>query len=365
MPIDWDADPREFHLRTGRTSYVMRVLEGGALGLLHFGAPLAGGRSYRHLVSREFRGFSNRLGETVALEYPTPGVRDYRIPALAVDLADGSTAIELGYVGHRILAGKPSIPGLPSTYAEADGEAETLEVTLADPAAGVEVRLRYSAFGDLPVVVRGAIVRNLGDRALTIRCAMSASLDLPDARWHLVQLSGIWARERHVVIRPLAPGRTSVGSLRGASGHEHNPFVALIRPTTTEDQGEAIGFSLVYSGNFLAEAEVRSGPPGFASASIPSSSAWRLEPGEELATPEAVVAWTDRGFGGLTDAYHGLYRERLARGAWRDRARPVLLNTWEGRVRLRRGTPRGDGAVGSRDGDRTVRPRRRLVRAAR
>ena len=32
----------------------------------------------------------------------------------------------------------------------------------------------------------------------------------------------------------------------------------------------------------------------------------------------------------MSDALHGLYRERLARGSWRDKPRPVLLNNWEG-----------------------------------
>ena len=31
----------------------------------------------------------------------------------------------------------------------------------------------------------------------------------------------------------------------------------------------------------------------------------------------------------MSDAYHGLYRDRLARGAWRDAPRPVLINNWE------------------------------------
>jgi len=160
---------------------------------------------------------------------------------------------------------------------------------------------------------------------------MSASLDLPDANWDLLQLSATWARERQVIVRPLAPGRASIASERGASGHEHNPFLALKRRATTEEAGEAIGFSLVYSGNFLAEAEVD--PFDTARVRIgvnPEGFAWRLEPGDEFVTPEAVIAYSGAGVGVLSDAYHQLYRERLARGAWRDRPRPVLLNTWEG-----------------------------------
>jgi alpha-galactosidase len=331
MPIAWNQETQEFHLRTERLSYILGVLGNGALGQLHLGAPLAAGRPYRHLVPREFQGFANRLGESVALEYPTAGVGDYRVPAVVVELADGSAALDLAYVGHLIQAGKPSIPGLPSTYVESDDEADTLEVTLADETARIEVLLRYSVFAGLPVVARSAAVRNRSDRPVTVRCAMSASLDLPDAKWDLLQLSATWARERQVIVRPLAPGRVSIVSGRGASGHEHNPFLALKRRATTEDAGEAIGFSLVYSGNFLAEAEVD--PFDTARVRIgvnPEGFAWRLEPGDEFVTPEAVIAYSSAGLGVLSDAYHQLYRERLARGAWRDRPRPVLLNTWEG-----------------------------------
>ena len=159
---------------------------------------------------------------------------------------------------------------------------------------------------------------------------MSAVLDLPDADWQLVTLSGTWARERHVHDRVLVPGRQSVGSLRGATGHEHSPFLAVRRAATTEDAGEAFAMSLVYSGNFLAEAEVD--PFGTARLRIgihPEAFAWRLEPGATFTTPEAVIAWSGDGLGALSEALHGLYRERLARGPWRDRPRPVVLNNWE------------------------------------
>ena len=160
---------------------------------------------------------------------------------------------------------------------------------------------------------------------------MSASLDLPDSAWEFVHLSGTWARERHVVATPLRPGRQSVSSTRGSSSHQQNPFLVLSRPATTEEHGEAYGFSLVYSGNFLAEAEVD--PFGGTRVRLgidPETFAWGLEPGAEFATPEAVLVYSDAGLAALSDAYHRLYRERLARGPWRDRPRPVLINNWEG-----------------------------------
>ena len=73
--------------------------------------------------------------------------------------------------------------------------------------------------------------------------------------------------------------------------------------------------SLVYSGNFLAEVEVE--PFGTARVRIgidPEPFAWALEPGAEFTTPEAVSPGRGDGLGGISDALHRLFRERLARG---------------------------------------------------
>ena len=331
MPIDWDPEAQQLHLHNDRISYLVQVREKGALGQLYFGRRLATGRSYAHLGLGPFHGFSNRVGDPVALEYPTAGTGDFRVPALTIETPDGARILDLRYARHRISAGKPALTGLPSTYVEADAEADTVEIALTDAPSGTEVSLRYTIFRDWPVVVRSATILNGGPAPLLVTCAMSASLDLPDADWLLVQLSGTWARERHVVERALAPGSQSVSSLRGASSHQQNPFIVLRRPTTTEDAGEAYGFSLVYSGNFLAEAEVDPLSTTRVRLGIaPEGFAWRLAPGEALVLPEAVLAYAADGLGELSDAYHSLFRERLARGPWRDRPRPVLINNWEG-----------------------------------
>ncbi len=331
MTVAWNPETREWHLHNAHTSWVLAVLENGWIGHLHAGAPLAPGPSYRHLAP-PFAGYANRVGEPIGLALPGPGVGDYRVPGLVVETADGASVMDPQYMGHRIIPGKPALgTGLPATYVEADDEADTLEVDVSDRPSGVQVTLSYTLFADAPVVARSMRITNAGTTAVTVRCAMSATLDLPDAAWTMVQLSGTWARERSVVERALVPGRQGIGSLRGGSGAEHNPFLALRRATTTEDRGEAWGVALVYSGNFLAEVDVD--PLATARLRIgihPEAFAWRLEPGASFITPEAVLTWSDRGLGGVSDALHRLFRERLARGEWREADRPVLLNNWEG-----------------------------------
>jgi alpha-galactosidase len=331
MPIAWRAESRELHLHNGQVSLVLGLLENGWLGQLHVGAPLDPSASYRHLGPADFRGFSNRIDEPIGLALPTPGGGDFRIPALVIESADGSTVLDPVYTGHRITAGKAELPGLPSTYVEDPTEATTLEVDLADAVSGLLATLVLTIYEERPVVTWSLRLRNDGGQRLVIRSAMSASLDLPAGGWDFLAFSGAWARERHPHRAALQPGRRSVGSLRGATGHQQDPSIFLLRPGTDERHGDGFAMTLVYSGNFLTEAEV--GPQGSTRARIgihPDGFAWTLEPGASFTTPEAVIAWSGGGIGGLSDALNGLLRERLARGAWRDRPRPVLLNSWEG-----------------------------------
>lgn len=54
-----------------------------------------------------------------------------------------------------------------------------------------------------------------------------------------------------------------------------------------------------------------------------------LEPGMSLQSPEAVMTYSDTGFGGVSSRMHAFVRRHIVRGLWADRERPVLLNSWE------------------------------------
>jgi alpha-galactosidase len=331
MPIEWREATRQWHLHNASISYLMQVHESGRLVHLHLGPRLATGRDYGHLFRHSFISKGNQVLDPIAMELPTPGRGDFRVPGLVVRLADGSNVLDLDVVEHRILPGKPALDGLPSTYVETDTEADSVEIVLADGIAGLRVLLLTTIYADRPVITRSLRIVNDGLSEVSVTTAMSAVLDLPDHDWHLLQLAGAWGREGEIVDAPLVRGNRSMSSQRGSSGHQQDPSLVLRRPWTTESSGEAIGLSLVYSGDFLAEVEVD--PYDTVRARIgldPGSVAWHLAPGEVFQAPEAVLAWSDEGLGGLSDAYHRLYRERLARGPWRDRPRPVLVNSWEG-----------------------------------
>ena len=338
MAIIYHESTATFHLYNRSVSYIMAVLQNGHLGQLYYGRRIHDAADFSHLQESCFRAMTSWPDDSdptfslnlVRLEYPVYGSSDFRRPAVEVRQSNGSTISDFVYKSHRITRGKSALPGLPATYTEAEEEAETLTVTLKDALTGVEAELSYTIFAAHPAIARSARLTNKGGEAVHLRRAMSLCLDLPECGYEWLQLSGAWARERHIVRRPLAPGLTAVDSVRGCSSHEQNPFAALLRPGAGEEQGEVLGISLVYSGNFSLSAEVDAfGSTRVLAGINPFGFDWKLAPGEQFQTPEAVLVYSNQGLNGMSQTFHTLYRTRLARGEWRDRPRPILINNWE------------------------------------
>ncbi len=338
MGIVFNEKSGEFHLYNHNISYLMKILQNGQMGQLYFGKRVPLKEDYGYLLESRYRPASAYVFdddysfslEHLKQEYPAYGTTDFRMPALEILQPNGSRITDFKYVSHKIYGGKPALQGLPATYTEEDKEADTLELLLRDDLLHMEVTLLYTIFTDENAIARSVRFENKGSEACQLTRAMSFSLDLPDDDYEWIQLSGAWGRERHVKTRTLQQGIQSVNSTRGASGHFHNPFVMLKRPTADEFQGEVMGLSLVYSGNFLAQAEVDTFKVTRLMIGInPFGFSWCLEPGETFQTPEAVIVYSAGGMNGMSQTFHRLYRTRLARGCWRDRERPVLINNWE------------------------------------
>lgn len=156
------------------------------------------------------------------------------------------------------------------------------------------------------------------------------SMDFLTADMDIFTFNGRHAMEREVERRRLGRGVTSVGSLRGTSSHQHNPFVILCRPDTEEEYGECYGFSYVYSGNFLAEAEISQlDRLRFTMGIHPSRFRVLLEKGRVFTMPEVIMSYSGSGLGRLSTQFHRAIRNYLCRGKYKNGRRPVLINNWE------------------------------------
>ena len=336
--IIFHKETKTFHLYNEEISYIMCVLENGHMGQLYYGKRIHDKSDFSYLIEKcsrpmtsyIFEGDRSFSLEHIRQEYPVYGTTDYRHPAIEILQENGSNISDFKYIGYEILKGKPILKGLPATYTEREEEAETLKIILKDSLTGAKLTLLYTIFSKGSAIARSTHICNEGEKVLHLQNIMSLSIDLPDKDYIWMQLSGAWSRERYIKNRVLEQGITAIDSMRGNSSHEHNPFMVLKRPDAGEMSGEVIGFSLVYSGNFRIQAEVDTHDVTRITVGInPDRFDWKLEPGEEFQTPEAVMVYSDAGLNKMSHTFHHLYAKRLARGYWRDRPRPILNNNWE------------------------------------
>ncbi len=339
MAIVFHEQTRIFHIYNKEVSYMMRIMENEQIENLYYGKVVHDKAEYTYLHEEGYRSAAAYCipepgilsMNSTKQEYPVYGTGDYRSPALTVIQENGSRIVDFKYVSHEIFNGKKSLAPLPATYVDSDDEAQTLEITLHDAVMDTDMILSYTIYEAYPVITRNVRFVQKGSQKIVLDRALSASVEFNDRNYEMVHLAGAWSRERYVKTRKLEMGIQAVQALAGTgSSAEHNPFIALKRPEATEDYGDVFGFSFVYSGNFLAQVEVTTHDLTRVMMGInPENFSWELNQGEEFQTPEVVMVYSDQGLNKMSQTYHKLYRSRMIRGEWRDKARPILLNNWE------------------------------------
>lgn len=334
MPIEF-KDSR-FHLYNERMSYCIAVTELDDLIHTYWGKRIYDSNIEFPLIERTsvtvYDNENNRDYSLEALpaEYPYYGTTDLREPAVAIELENGCGVIVPRYFSHKIYCGKPKIDGLPSVYAEADDECDTLEILLKDENSGVEITLIYTVFRDFDAISHSVRVKNVSDGALYINKICSASVDFLSDNYNYMHFYGAHCKERQAEICAVHKGVQGFESRRGASGHYENPFMTVMDKNADEEKGNVYGFSLVYSGNHSFRIESDNYEMMRVQLGInPFNFRWKLNSGESFSSPEAVMVYSSSGLGGMSRTYHKLYGTRLCRGKWRDEVRPILLNSWE------------------------------------
>ncbi|KAI0003566.1 glycoside hydrolase family 36 protein [Xylariaceae sp. FL0662B] len=327
--VNWISvgDGPSFALSSSNISYQFHV-DPSTLDLIHdhWGA-------YAAEVVPQFTGDVSGWGGPYTYrlrEFPDLGRGDFRVPAIHLQHADGDTVSAFSYTGHDISAGKPPLPGLPATYGQAE-DVSTLTVHLYDNYSHIAADLRYSIFPRYNTIARSFQIKNQGNQSVTVLRASSWSIDMPNEELEMVDLYGDWAAEARVNRRQVVNGEQGFRSSVGYSSHVHNPFFALVSPTTTELLGPATGYSLVYTGSFSANVERWS--TGWVRVLLglnPLHLSWPLAPGETFTSPEVVSVHSEQGLGGMSRSFHSLYRNHLSRSNHTFETRPPLLNSWEG-----------------------------------
>ena len=322
-----------FRLETKNTTYAFRI-NNGYTEHLYYGA---------RVIDEDFIAVSLKntidLGSTVKeegnnfflernlLEYSGVGRGDYRHAPIELLMPDGTFVCDFVYESHRIIDEAYDTPSLPTAY----GEAQTLEITLADKKfSNIKLRLNYTVFEDCDVICRNVELVNGEKEPLYIRKLMSFMLDFAEADFEMLTLDGDWGKEAHEHRRFLASGLLVNESTVGASSNKHNTAFALLEVGADEQRGKAYGFNLIYSGNHYSAVERSTFDTARVMSGInPHCFLWKLSEGDSFVTPQAVMTYSPNGLNGMMANMHDFVNEHIVRGEHKYADRPVVLNNWE------------------------------------
>ncbi|MBR2929343.1 MAG: alpha-galactosidase [Oscillospiraceae bacterium] len=317
-----------FGLHGEEISCLLRVNAYGLLELLHFGEKvrtedaeaftLRQGIGWGEAVLLQ-EGNTESCPDAMALAWSGAGRGDYRESPLEL----GGIPTDFRYESHEILTG---VVPMESTLPQAQGEAETLRVTMTQ--AGLTLELYFTLFDD--VLSRRAVLKNVGETPVTVTKMMSSLMDLY-GEYEMSTFDGGWIAEVRKHTLPVSESRIVNESTTGFSSHRHNPGFLLSEPEATEDSGRVYGFNIIYSGDHYAAAQ-RSlqGLTRVVQGISPANFCKVLNSGETLETPEAVMAFSTDGFHGMSRKMHKFINIHVIPAYWQGRERPVLFNSWEG-----------------------------------
>lgn len=336
MSITFHEDGKIVHLKNEKISYIMQIIDEKYLMHCYFGNTL---REY-HINEREYffkKAYTtnddlmieNVSLDDIGMELPVRGRGDFRIPILSIIPSNGVEYIDLHFKEWKVLEGKQKIKGMPATFGKKE-EVETLEIICEDAIAKVRVYSYYSIFKGKGIITRHQKIENYGIQEIILENAKSMSLDLPSQDYDWISLYGTYAKEANMQRYSLHHGIQKIESARGSSSPQHQPFFALALPQTDEFHGEIYGFHLIYSGNFVAEAEKDQFGNVRVQIGINSDTfSWKLRSGESFETPEAVMNYSQDGLNGMSQNFHWLYQQHLMQKKFEHKKRPILLNSWE------------------------------------
>ena len=328
-----------FELHTDKTSYCFRVTTWGHLEHLFYGRKTEFGEDVSALLDKwEFAPgasisysdkYKNLKLENISHEISTQGKGDLRDEFISIVNSDGSFTSDFIYEGHEIIDKKPLIEGLPSSYDET-GNVQTLKIILTDSENSLNLDIYYSVFEKCNVITRRAVLTNHGEQEIILNKLMSLQLDFFDSEYIFTTFNGTWSDEMNKNDNEIKSSKIINESRSGNSSNRANPFVMLSRKETTEDYGDCYGFNLIYSGNhYESVSTCFGGRMRLISGINPWNFSFTIMPGESFSSPEGFMSFSDLGFTDLSHNFHEFIREHIVRGNWKNKPRPVLINSWE------------------------------------
>jgi alpha-galactosidase len=307
-----DEASKVFRLDGGNVTYAFGVNPDGHLQSLYWGSALRAQDALPGAVANGENSSNEMPVVMTPFEYPGFGGGLTVEPAIKVTFPDGVRDLVLRHVDHKV-------------------ESDRIVIRLKDISRAVHVTLTYAMDATSGILVRSAVVENRTGNWIQLDQLAAASINLPYSDdYQLSYLTGKWAGEFALQTRAITPGSTVIESRKGVTSHQANPWIAISRADTEEEAGPVWFGALAWSGTWRISVDMdAAGGIRTTAGYNPFDFAYRLKPGESLASPAFHAGFSGDGFGGASRLFHRYQRARILPGAPNPPPRPVVYNSWE------------------------------------
>lgn len=303
LPVSLAGQNLPVIIETRNTSLVYYVNKNQKLEQVYLGEKLLNYSEYKSIPMK---------GEA----YIASGTTDLFEPAIQLVHCDGNRSLELLYSHYEV---NKSNENVTST-----------KVYLKDPVYPVEVIIHFQAYLHEDVITCRTEIIHHEKKPVKLSRFASSMLHLRAKEYWLDHFHGDWAMEMVPEESRLTSGIKIIDSKLGTRADMYQTpvfFLSLDKPSD-ETQGELIGGTLAWSGNFQFLFEV--GKHDYlrvVSGMNPYASEYELQPDKLFTTPEFIFTYSNNGKGSASRNLHRWARNYgMVDG---NGSRMTLLNNWE------------------------------------
>lgn len=236
-----------------------------------------------------------------------------------------------GNPGLKLFGSQSQWAVAPKVVAIEQETAQHLQVTNLDEARHIKVLHSLFMDPESDVISIDTQVINLGDSAVQLEWCTAATLPVPAHADRILGFEGHWAGEFHEQKVEQFFGSYVRENRRGRTSHDAFPGLIMHTRTCDQQQGEAYGFHLGWSGNHrLLSEKMADGRAFVQMGELLLPGEVQLQPNQRYQSPKLYASYANQGLSGLSRQFHRFVRRHLLSYNAVSKPRPVHYNTWEG-----------------------------------
>jgi alpha-galactosidase len=219
----------------------------------------------------------------------------------------------------------------PKVISAMQPDEQSIVVTSFDSTRKIKVTHNISLASDSDVVSFDSQVENCGATPIQLEWCTASTLPIPAHITQILAFEGHWAGEFHEQHGTQFFGTYLRENRRGRTSHDSFPGLIMHTPSCDQEQGEAFGFHLGWSGNHrILSEKISDGRAVVQMGELLLPGEITLAEGENYRSPKLYATYSKYGLSGVSRQFHKYVRQHIIKFDVHSKPRPVHYNTWEG-----------------------------------